>query len=254
MFEIVLIIVVGVLRYVIYYFQRASRRDDIIFIAKQYGYDFRDRLTLRDFADYEHPPWETFYEWSADNNADEVLIMRHAKGDIFSFNMYAHLNDNSSARSDSKGPPSLVSIIGMKVDSGTPVEEMAVFAGERRARNGVRLAARNKCYYVMVMPTIRRSLEMSFRERIFCMRGMARMLDGELDEADALFEKVSGDSLTRALIMLPLIYLLCYHLAKLAYTEPDFRLPMLVIVAVFGLICLYQAWLGTSKIALKRYL
>jgi hypothetical protein len=252
MFELILFVVVGILRYIYYRIQRANRRDDIIFLAKQYGYKFHDRLTLDDFEDYEHPPWHTFPVWDPSNHADEVLMLHHAKGDIFSFNMYAHLDGYGSNGRDI-GPPSLVSIVGMRVHSGEAVEEMAVFAGGRKARNEVRLAARGNCFYVMIKPTGRRSLEMTYRERIACMRGMTRMLEGKPDEADALFEKLSGDSLTRALIALPVIYLLCYYLAKLAYTEPVTRIPMLVIAVVLGLITLYTTSQMTSKDALKQY-
>jgi hypothetical protein len=253
MLYIVLFTVVGVLRLVIYYFQRASRRADIIFMAKQYGYKFQDRLTLLDFADCEHPPWETFPEWDPSNNADEVLILRHAKGDIFSFNMYAHLNGYKGLTHRELGPPSLVSIIGMRVNSGEPVEDMAVFAGGRKARNEVRLAARGNCLYAMIKPTGRRSLEMGFRERIVCMRAMTRLLDGQLDEADALFEKVSGDSFTRALIALPLIYLFCYYLTKLFYTVTEGRMALLIVALIVGLISLYTVSRSTSKVALKHY-
>lgn len=215
MLALVAFVVVTILRYIIYRVQRTIRRDDIIFIGRQYGFQFRDRLTLQDFAGYDFPPWETFPHWAPAHFADEVLVWQEETDEVFSFNVHAYLHGYGE---HDRGPASLVSIIGMKVHDESARERMAQFAMGRKARNGVVVVVRGTCVYAMIRPSARRSQEMSFRERMACMRGMRKMRDGQFTEADALFETMWGDSLPPAIVMLPLIYFTCYYLARLLYT------------------------------------
>lgn len=248
MFYILLLVVVGIGKWLLYRVQRATRRDDIMFLAKQYGYRFHDSLTLADFAECTSPPWDTFNSWSDDTSVDEVLQLSKPNGRVFSFNMYANLLTDDDDAHDF-----LISVVGMRVDDVQLRARIEALITTLKFKNGICLAMRGAFVYAMVYPTMRRSYLMTYRERIACMRALTRMLAGELEQGQALLEKINGDGVVRMLIWLPIVYCGVYYSVKSAVYDPDTRMAIGIGWAVVLLFCRYVSWSTNRAMALRDY-
>lgn len=199
--SILFFLVVGVIVTLFHSVRKAKHDDEIRFLCPQYGYTYLDDVPIEELGPLPWPPWSAFRFGLMHEVSRQTLTLRRPTGVIVSGQFYGKLyrgEYDSAARKQSE--PCTVTWLTLL---DRPAQQHLVdFCVGLQLTNGLHVLVRGNTIYALFGPRNRRSMAMSYREQFVCMVAMQRMLEGDLQRAEAGFNSIAGASLARVSVNL----------------------------------------------------
>ena len=243
----VVILIVGTLWLTIWLVERSKQARigrEIRFLCPQFGFTYLDEIPVSQLGPLHLPPWTAFTRGLVHPNCTQTLTAQRTTGTIFcaQFQGYFFRDDGDEVQSSMP-----CSMLGLKLLEHQ--QHLVDFCVGLHLKNGLHVVVRGEDIYAMFAPRHRRSMAMSYRERMQCMSAMLRMLEGDLVRAEELFAKICGVSPQRVAFLTGIAlgaFALWWWVIVLAGGHPA---AILVPPGTGVLLCFYQQHVWRVEVA-----
>lgn len=202
-------------------------------VIRQYtskGYSYKKAIGLEELPDFDDPPWRKFPQNSPIAWIQHVVTRDLAAGTLWALDFVFSADDSHVCQT----------VIVARLKDGGSNALAGQFAGLELG-NGLMLARRGSCIYVFfnLLGSPHRSCLLEPAEKIRCLVGLERILEGDVEAGAAALQSIEGNAAGHTIFMVIVTVLLLglallYVLFVLALWRHGHSFVPLVGIALIG--------------------